>query len=68
MKGNNTMRYCHSCGYEISDDEEFCPECGTKLGVKEKTCECGEKLTNKDKFCPKCGKETVVEEVDTGRR
>lgn len=29
-----SLMYCLNCGYEISPDAKFCPECGTQNGAK----------------------------------
>ena len=29
------MKYCHKCGMQLKDDEEFCPNCGAKRKTDE---------------------------------
>lgn len=29
------MKYCHRCGMQLKDDEEFCPNCGAKRKPEE---------------------------------
>lgn len=29
------MKYCHKCGMQLKDDEEFCPNCGAKRKSEE---------------------------------
>ncbi|MFC1454771.1 zinc ribbon domain-containing protein [Candidatus Undinarchaeota archaeon] len=49
--------FCKGCGNRIAPRfghmDEYCPNCGNKVGKKAKMCgKCGEKLL---KECPKCG-------------
>lgn len=50
--------YCKSCGKELPDDCDFCPNCG-KPRNKEKVVrycsQCGNQVEAGVKFCPKCG-------------
>lgn len=51
---------------QIKDETVKCKWCGEKrIPVKQKSNVHGYGFYG---VCPKCGKETVVEEVDTGRR
>lgn len=46
---------CSNCGEAVPANNQFCPECGTKM-VKEKKCsQCGNILEEDDKFCGQCG-------------
>lgn len=50
--------YCRKCGYELNDNNEFCPVCGTEVKQQQitKQCDlCGSELNYDDKYCPKCG-------------
>ena len=31
-QGSNTMTICSNCGTKLSDDQAFCPKCGTPKG------------------------------------
>lgn len=37
--------YCSKCGYELQNDEDFCPKCGTKVRIKD---DLNENEENKD--------------------
>ena len=41
-------KICSSCGFEVDDKFNFCPNCGSKIIYNEPQSE-------KYKFCPKCG-------------
>ena len=57
------MRYCHSCGYEISENEEFCPECGECVAKRFSVCpKCGDENQIAVKHCRKCGFDLDVPE------
>jgi len=36
------MTYCYECGAEVEEDVNFCPNCGYRLGDKEKSLSKGE--------------------------
>lgn len=47
---------CSSCGEEIAEKTNFCPNCGAKNEKVLTRCRsCGNVLTETDKFCPSCG-------------
>lgn len=53
---NNKYVRCVSCGEEIAETTNFCPNCGAKNeNIITKCKSCGNVLTETDKFCPKCG-------------
>lgn len=61
------MTYCLSCGDEINENAEICPECGVNQTIPleggheerdegEKYCvECGELINERAEICPECG-------------
>lgn len=61
------MKHCISCGEEINEDAEVCPECGVNQSkplqgghedrsADEKYCtECGELINKQAEVCPECG-------------
>lgn len=66
------MVKCGSCGLEVSDDLENCPNCGNDLNKSEeivvevedslKCNNCGAELKEGNSFCPKCGNKIESEE------
>lgn len=53
--GENELE-CPSCGAKNPKGQNFCKECGAKLG---RTCpHCGAAISNETKFCPSCGNST----------
>ena len=47
---------CYSCHSQISNDSQFCPNCGTRFfNIDEKCKICGQPLDNDAVFCSKCG-------------
>ncbi len=51
------VNICQKCGYELADDQNFCPHCGTQKGVAPKLLcsKCGAELAPGQQFCVKCG-------------
>ena len=53
------MPFCEKCGSQIDDDEQFCPNCGTKSKnsiSSKKFCEsCGKEVNENAVVCPNCG-------------
>ncbi|AHG00301.1 hypothetical protein HALLA_17335 [Halostagnicola larsenii XH-48] len=61
------MTYCISCGEQIRDDAELCPNCGvnqttpieetdeTRAGDEKYCFECGESIKKQAEICPECG-------------
>ena len=35
--GDKSMQSCSKCGQEISDNINFCPKCGTPIGIEEES-------------------------------
>ena len=66
-QGSNTMTICSNCGTKLSDDQDFCPKCGTPKGkVKNNFCEkCGAELQEGQEFCAKCGQKVDLK-IDAG--
>ncbi|MDD4152061.1 MAG: zinc ribbon domain-containing protein [Candidatus Gracilibacteria bacterium] len=46
---------CFSCGFAISSDFHFCPNC--KIALKKECSSCHKELNAEWKICPYCGKE-----------
>lgn len=61
------MRKCSNCGFENTDDSNFCTNCGSALESNEtviKRCSfCGAENTPESKFCIKCGASIVDTET-----
>lgn len=54
--------FCNKCGSQLPNESGFCPGCGAKVEIAEKTIgldtvcsSCGEELIPGNKFCIKCG-------------
>ena len=58
---------CLKCGFELDNEQEFCPECGTKRGeINNKKChKCGAVLEEDKKFCSKCGEKVKLDITET---
>ena len=54
---------CPKCGYELSNEAKFCPNCGQKVFKKLFCRECGETLPDGAKFCEKCGAPVDLHDV-----
>lgn len=56
--------YCSKCGYLVSDDMLFCPQCGKQLKEIKKVCYyCHLPLADNEDICPACNrKQEVIEE------
>lgn len=53
---NGRQSKCIKCGSEISSDSVFCPICGKKQEIEERTCfACGKVLKEDVIYCPECG-------------
>jgi len=51
---------CNSCGYGLSEEDDFCPKCGKKVMSANaddfSLCwNCGNRIPNNVSFCSKCG-------------
>ena len=66
-RGGREQR-CDQCGEVVSDDHEYCPNCGERT-ARPARCECGEQLRADWAYCPACGRRTpsadVLGEYDT---
>lgn len=49
--------FCKNCGKQLSDDERFCPSCGTPREIASKCfcTRCGAEKEQENCTCPKCG-------------
>ncbi len=56
---------CQKCGCQVSSNDTFCPECGSKIevqynasqGYQRQFCpDCGTEVLENDMFCPGCGR------------
>ena len=66
----NPTDVCPTCGFSLSDDQIFCPKCGTpKGGVKKNICDkCGTELQEGQEFCPKCGQKARVNKANEANK
>ncbi len=62
--------FCNKCGKFLTEDTDFCPECGNKIVKEEKVnnevtfCnQCGKKIEGDTAFCPECGNKIVKDTV-----
>jgi len=54
-----STQICKSCGAEIPQNAQFCPNCGKKITAR--VCEaCGAEIIEGARFCRNCGKEIGV--------
>ena len=44
---------CTGCGYELTGEENYCPDCGEE--VRPDCPECEHELTGTENYCPECG-------------
>lgn len=52
---------CTSCGSELTEADNFCPNCGARRQNEPTRCKfCGTELKETDKFCTNCGKKRNV--------
>lgn len=51
--------YCKNCGAKITENDQFCPDCGKQLqATSHNFCpNCGHELDNNVNFCGSCGHE-----------
>lgn len=55
---NKKTKSCINCSKMIEEDDQFCPECGTKQKIACKKCH--QELKPTDRFCPNCGEKVGV--------
>lgn len=46
-------KFCSSCGFNVGENDKFCPECGAKLRTREEMQQC-------DHYCSECGTPIVT--------
>lgn len=51
----NNNKFCNKCGHQLSPEDLFCSNCGTKVNKELKCKNCGKILFPEAKFCPQCG-------------
>lgn len=56
---------CSNCGNPLSDEQAFCPKCGTsRNATKKNVCgKCGAELQDDQESCPKCGQKIEFADV-----
>mgnify|MGYP000310271153 CR=1 FL=1 len=56
---------CSKCGNPLSDEQAFCPKCGTsRNATKKNVCgKCGAELQDGQESCPKCGQKIEFADV-----
>ena len=48
--------YCHQCGRELNENDQFCPNCGQRVQLSKKYCQnCGTEIDPSSTVCPQCG-------------
>lgn len=55
---------CNKCGYDLKEDNEYCPNCGTKVELVDDKVECLHchyRMEQGSNFCPKCGKGVIID-------
>ena len=50
-----SIKYCDSCGVELTPDTKFCDNCGTQVNNLSICSNCGFQFIRPGKFCPNCG-------------
>lgn len=61
MQDTKPTNVCNNCGTTLSEEQAFCPKCGTPKSTPKDTnpmnvcTNCGTTLSNEQAFCPKCG-------------
>lgn len=57
----NESNKCNSCGTELAESDNFCPNCGARRQNEPTRCKfCGTEIEETDKFCTNCGKKRNV--------
>lgn len=55
---------CKECYIEVTQDQSFCHNCGTRVSLRCNNCR--EELPDSDKFCRKCGTPNILEKTIDG--
>lgn len=71
------IMYCSKCGYQLDENDNFCPKCGNKVGssvgnnvrmIRLKCQDCNGTLEIDEKreiaICPYCGSKNLIPESD----
>lgn len=71
------IMYCSKCGYQLDENDNFCPKCGNKVGssagnnvrmIRLKCQDCNGTLEIDEKreivTCPYCGSKNLIPESD----
>lgn len=62
MEETNYMKFCSKCGYQLKDDDLFCPSCGSKVepldnkihvsaDLRNIASSTGDNVSNKSRLC-----------------
>lgn len=51
----NAIKICSNCGFELMEEQTFCPNCGTPKEKNNICGKCGAELSDGQEFCHKCG-------------
>lgn len=67
-EGREKMKYCPTCGTQISDSAAFCSECGTHIpGITDvkNTVQSNRRTGRKSIHCPECGSTNLAPIVES---
>lgn len=69
----DSVKKCNNCGEILSQDDIYCPKCGSKFeeisNTKQMYCsKCGKPLESDSKFCSHCGEKVLtVKEIEMNK-